>query len=78
MNLLEKLEKIRGKLGEGLDYKEYLDVQKYLQENPNLPLTDLYNNIDNWDRFEKWKFDNQIKNRKVFAVVYKDNKMQID
>lgn len=78
MNLLEELEKIRGKLGEGLDYKEYLDVQKYLQENPNLPLTDLYNNIDNWDRFEKWKFDNQIKNRKVFAVVYKDNKMQID
>ena len=70
--------KIKEKLGEKADYKEFVNVQKYLDENPNLLLTNLYYNEENWDQFEKWKFDNEIKNKKVFAVVYKDNQMQID
>lgn len=69
---------IKEKLGEKADYKEFVNVQKYLDENPNLLLTNLYYNEENWDQFEKWKFDNEIKNKKVFAVVYKDNQMQID
>lgn len=78
MDLLTELQKIRGKLGEGLDYKEYLDVQKYLEENPNLPLNDLYNNKENLDRFDEWRFNKKIKGKKIFAVIYKDNQMQID
>ena len=73
-----EFKKIKEKLGEKADYKEFVNVQKYLDENPNLLLTNLYYNKENWDQFEKWKFDNEIKNKKVFAVVYKDNQMQID
>lgn len=78
MGLYEELEEFKKELGENLEMPEYCEVKKYLEENPNLLLTDLYNNREIMDQFEKWKFDKEIKNRKVFAVVYMDNKMQID
>ena len=58
-----EFKKIKEKLGEKADYKEFVNVQKYLDENPNLLLTNLYYNKENWDQFEKWKFDNEIKNK---------------
>lgn len=73
-------EKIKKKLGEKVDYKEFVDVQKYLEENPDLLLTNLYYNEENWDQFERWKFDREIENKKVFAVVFDvaNSEMQID
>lgn len=71
-------EKIKKKLGEKVDYKEFADVQEYLEENPDLLLTNLYYNEENWDQFKRWKFDREIEKKKVFVVVFQDNQMQID
>ena len=75
-----EFQKLKEKLGEKVDYKEFVNIQKYLDENPNLLLTNLYYNKENWDQFEKWKFDNEIKNKKIFAVVFnlEDDNMKID
>lgn len=69
---------IKEKLGEKADYKEFVNVQKYLDENPNLLLTNLYYNEENWDQFEKWKFNRKIEKRNVFTVIFENNQMQID
>lgn len=74
----KEFKEIKEKLGEKVDYKEFVNVQKYLDENPNLLLTNLYYNKENWDQFEKWKFDREIEKRNVFAVVFENNQMQID
>ena len=78
MDLLTEIQKIRGKLGEKLSYQEYLDVKKYLEENPDLPLNDLYNSYDNWDKFQEWRIDQWIKENKVFVTIYENGQMKID
>ncbi len=78
MDLLTEIQKIRGKLGEKLSYQEYLDVKKYLEENPDLPLNDLYDSYDNWDKFKEWRLDQWIKDNKVFATIYENGQMKID
>lgn len=78
MNLLQEFENIKTKLGEKLDYKEYCEIKRYLEEHPKILLVDIYNDLNIKDQFNAWRLDNAINNRKVFAVVYKDNQMQID
>lgn len=78
MDILEEYQDIKIRLGEKIDYKEYYEIKQYLNENPNILLSDLYNDLNKKEEFNNWRLNNAIKNRKVFATVYKDNQMQID
>ena len=78
MDILEEYQDIKIRLGEKIDYKEYYEIKQYLNENPNILLAEIYNDLNKKEEFNNWRLDNAIKNRKVFATVYKDNQMQID
>ena len=77
MDILEEYQDIKIRLGEKIDYKEYYEIKQYLNENPNILLSDLYNDLNKKEEFNNWRLDNAIKNRKVFATVYRITKCKL-
>lgn len=78
MDIFEQVNKIKEELGIDLENKELSNEIDYLKEHTDLFLIDLYKNKEEWEKYEKWKLDKEILKQKVFLVIYKDDKMQID
>ena len=78
MELYEQIDKVKQELGIDLNNIELSDAIDYLKKHTNLFLIDLYSNEEKMKEFEIWKFNKDIRKQKVFVVIYKNNKMQID
>jgi hypothetical protein len=50
MSILQEYESIRKEIGQ----EKYNCIERYLSENPDLFLSDIYYNREHWNKFEEW------------------------
>ncbi|HEY8891042.1 MAG TPA: hypothetical protein VIM70_12385 [Clostridium sp.] len=50
MSIMQEYEQIKKEIGE----EKYNSIEKYLEVNPDLFLSDLYYKESEWNKFEEW------------------------
>lgn len=72
MSILQDYEKIRKEIGQ----RKYNAIEKYLEENKNLLLSDIYYKKEEWDKFENWYSENisklELENKPKCALIGAD------
>lgn len=72
MSILQDYEKIRQEIGQ----RKYNAIEKYLEQNKNLLLSDIYYKKEEWDKFENWYSENisqlELENKPKCALIGAD------